>query len=266
MADNEQQNDEYEFSDLDALNPESYESLDSEEGLPPKESRAFYSPQHLKRNVFIVIGIVVLAMILYKFLGAYFSAKKTTAPASVQREPTPIQPKAPPKQTQLPSVKKMPSSSPPAAAVSPEVAQKLSALEITQASVKSEVNEVGNELNGLNANINSLSAQLSELNQALSALNAKIDDQARDIDRLMVRMKPKPAVKPVVKKTAPVKKYFVQAVIPGRAWLIASNGTTLTVREGSTIPGYGSVKLIDATQGRVLTSSGTVIRFSQNDS
>jgi intracellular multiplication protein IcmG len=32
------------------------------------------------------------------------------------------------------------------------------------------------------------------------------------------------------------------------------------------LPGYGTVKYIDASQGMVLTSSGRVIRFSQDDS
>ncbi|HAF87135.1 MAG TPA: type IV secretion protein IcmG, partial [Legionellales bacterium] len=62
------------------------------------------------------------------------------------------------------------------------------------------------------------------------------------------------------------ESYYIKAVIPGRAWLIAANGSTLTVSEGTNIKGYGMVKLIDSTQGRILTSSGRVIRFSQQDS
>ena len=60
--------------------------------------------------------------------------------------------------------------------------------------------------------------------------------------------------------------YYIQAVIPGRAWLIATNGSTLTVREGSTIPGYGIVRKIDPNLGKVFMSTGKVIRFSQLDS
>ena len=58
----------------------------------------------------------------------------------------------------------------------------------------------------------------------------------------------------------------MQAVIPGRAWLIANNGSTITVREGTPIPGYGIAKIIDPIKGRVMTSSGKEIRFSQDDS
>jgi intracellular multiplication protein IcmG len=61
-------------------------------------------------------------------------------------------------------------------------------------------------------------------------------------------------------------RYNIQAVIPGRAWLIATNGATLTVSQGTAIPGYGIVKLIDPVQGKVTTSSGQIIRFSQEDS
>ena len=60
--------------------------------------------------------------------------------------------------------------------------------------------------------------------------------------------------------------YYIQAVIPGRAWLVSSQGLTITVREGTSVPGYGIVKLIDPNQGRILTSSGRTITFSQQDS
>jgi intracellular multiplication protein IcmG len=106
---------------------------------------------------------------------------------------------------------------------------------------------------------------VSELNRMIAALSDKLDSQAKTIESL--------AAKPVVRKTHPIVgrnkplvQYNIQAVIPGRAWIVATNGTTLTVREGSKVPGYGLVKLIDPNQGRVITSSGRVIRFSQEDS
>jgi len=73
------------------------------------------------------------------------------------------------------------------------------------------------------------------------------------------------ASKKVVAATPPAQ-YFLQAIIPGRAWLISTNGDTVTVREGTRISSYGVVRFIDAKRGRVLTSSGQVIRFSQEDS
>jgi intracellular multiplication protein IcmG len=109
--------------------------------------------------------------------------------------------------------------------------------------------------------------KMAELNQVITQLNAKLETQSQVIERLTVRTAPKPPKPRVLNGFLNQRlKYYVQAVIPGRAWLIATNGATLTVREGTLISGYGVVKLIDPTQGRVLTSSGRIIRFSQSDS
>ncbi|MBA3536672.1 MAG: type IV secretion protein IcmG, partial [Tatlockia sp.] len=87
-----------------------------------------------------------------------------------------------------------------------------------------------------------------------------------EIVLLTEKAKPKPVRRRLIVKSAPRLMYFIQAIIPGRAWLIATNGSTITVREGTRIAGWGVVKLIDPIQGRVLTSSGRIIRFSQRDS
>ncbi|WP_133127909.1 type IVB secretion system protein IcmG/DotF [Legionella nagasakiensis] len=263
MADNDQYNDEYQFSDLDALSPEpSEESQGTESAFPTDKKQNFFTSGNLKRNVLIIVGMVILAMIVYKFLGAYFADRKTTPPVDTTAAPSPVRTQPVPAPTLAQPVQPIQPIAAPA--VDPKMSQKLSALEVSQQSMRSEVNSVSNQLGGISSNVNELSTHLSQLNQAIAALNAKIDEQSHEIEQLMIRTKPKPA--PRVVKVTPVKKYYVQAVIPGRAWLISSNGTTLTVREGSIIPGYGIVKLIDPNQGRVTTSTGQVIRFSQNDS
>ena len=115
-----------------------------------------------------------------------------------------------------------------------------------------------------------MTKKIEALDQMVVSLNNKIDSQSREVMALQAQKAP------VVSKPKPIKhkpvsqaqktKYFLQAVIPGRAWLIAENGSTLTVRDGSLIAGYGIVRLIDPNQGRVITSSGQVIQFSQTDS
>lgn len=72
MADNYQGNDEYEFTDLDALDPE---PMDSEE---PQQSSAVAKKKmsdmgetNVKRNALIAIVVIVLAMLGYKFLGSF---------------------------------------------------------------------------------------------------------------------------------------------------------------------------------------------------
>jgi len=148
----------------------------------------------------------------------------------------------------------------------PDLKQKVAAIELSQQSVRSEVSAVNNQVSAVSSNLNNLNTEISHLNQVISNLSAQVAKQSDEISVLMARSQPKP-IKPVVQRV--VKQpiiYYIQAVIPGRAWLIGSNGSTLTVREGTRIYGYGVVKLIDSMQGRILTSSGQVIKFSQEDS
>ncbi|HAU2068045.1 TPA: type IV secretion protein IcmG, partial [Legionella pneumophila] len=144
--------------------------------------------------------------------------------------------------------------------------KKVSAIEMSQQSLRSEVNALSEQINAVNNNIKNLNAQIVNLNQIIGNMSNQIARQSEVINVLMVRTTPKKVVKISRPAVAARVIYYIQAVIPGRAWLIGSNGSTLTVREGSKIPGYGIVKLIDSLQGRILTSSGQVIKFSQEDS
>jgi intracellular multiplication protein IcmG len=147
-----------------------------------------------------------------------------------------------------------------------ELTKKISAMELSQQNVRSEVDTVSQQVGTVNNNIDNLNNQIASLNQVISTLSTQMSKQTEEIGMLMARTQPKHIIKTQVKSTIPQFLYTIQAVIPGRAWLIGSNGSTLTVREGTKISGYGIVKLIDSMQGRVLTSSGKVIRFSQEDS
>lgn len=66
--------------------------------------------------------------------------------------------------------------------------------------------------------------------------------------------------KPAAKTVNSVVTYTVRAVVPGRAWLSASNGETMTIAVGDKLPGYGDVVDINSMNGTVVTSSGAVIK------
>ena len=53
--------------------------------------------------------------------------------------------------------------------------------------------------------------------------------------------------------------YNVQAVVPGRAWLMSSTGTSFSVAIGDKVEGLGVVVDIDALNGIVATSSGKLL-------
>ena len=266
MVDNDEYNDEYHFADLDEISPDSLNDEDEAvtEDTPKKQS--VKGSNDIRRNALIAVGAIVLAMLGYKFLGSFFSSKNqpaqqiaTVSPASVTPPPqsAPVQPQAdmPPPQPVV--VQPNPDSS--------QIGQKLSVLEANQQSMRSEISSLNNQLGGINTNVNEVTQKIASLNQMLTELVSKIEQQSDVIARLTERARPKP-VRRVVIRGPQQPSYYIKAVIPGRAWLIATNGSTLTVREGTPIPGYGVVRLIDPNQGRVLTSSGQVIKFSLQDS
>ncbi|HAT1867697.1 TPA: type IV secretion protein IcmG [Legionella pneumophila] len=267
MAEHDQNNDEYKFAELDSydMDQAGESDLDSQasyqsgkEGLTRKKD--------IKRNALIAIGVVIFIMVMYKIIGWMFfsdKSKQVTSqpaipPVTQVATPQPVQtiPTTPIQQVQPTTVVEDDS----------DLKKKVSAIEMSQQSLRSEVNALSEQINAVNNNIKNLNAQIVNLNQIIGNMSNQIARQSEVINVLMVRTTPKKVVKISRPAVAARVIYYIQAVIPGRAWLIGSNGSTLTVREGSKIPGYGIVKLIDSLQGRILTSSGQVIKFSQEDS
>lgn len=274
MADNEQYNDEYQFADLDAMSPDAGDESglgnEQQEHLEEGQASARATDKNdIKRKALFVVGLVILIMVMYKVVGSMFSGKKGTAGAPsvaavAQNPPPPSQPQ-PVAQAQPQSV--IPQPQVDSTTVDTKVSQKLAVLESTQQSMRSDVTAVSDQIGGIGKNMDAIVAKLTEMNGIIANLNAKVEEQSKEIEQLTIqRTEAKRVHRPVHKEAASYLKYYLQAVIPGRAWLIATNGTTLTVREGTIIAGYGMVKLIDPNQGRVTTSSGQVIRFSQEDS
>lgn len=267
MADKDQYNDEYQFADLDAMTPDTGDEGDVMAADPiSSEEPQSVGPSdtnNVKRNALIVVALVILIMIIYKFVGSIFSDKNTPVKATTPTVTVPAPAAVQVRPLTSPVATPAPVTSEPNVDV--QISQKLSAIEVSQQSMRTDVSSVSSQIGGINTNLNTLVAKIAELDGIISNLSAKLDDQARVIEQLTARRQAK-KVHYAPRKAAHYPKYYIQAVIPGRAWLIATNGATLTVREGTIIAGYGMVKLIDPNQGRIITSSGQVIRFSQEDS
>jgi intracellular multiplication protein IcmG len=266
--------DEYQFADLDAENPESEENAAGEEPKAMKEESSFSNKNLVLRNAIIAVGCLLLLFLIYKVISSFTSKSASlqtvTAPTGTEAPVAAFQPPAPesfqPPASSTPSLPSTSVITEPAPKAN-QIEAKLSSITNTQQNMQSQVTSMNNQLTGVSNNVNTLMEKMVELNRTIEKLNAQVDTQYRVIEQITIRMQPKkPKQMPANLNNTPMFKYYLQAVIPGRAWLIATNGTTLTVREGTIIQGYGVVKLIDPTQGRVLTSSGKEIRFSQDDS
>ena len=264
MADQDEFNDEYQFADLDAITPDNLdegEIVGADTAAPQAENAVPKMDNNVKRNAIIVALGFMLFIILYEIVSSIYSGPKPKDDLPVPVMKTPEVPVAQPIQPIMPVVEQ------PKASLDSEVNQKLSSLETMQNTMRSDLDSANNQLNTMSQNLNTAISKMSELNNLISTLSAKVDQQSRELEQMTTRREQVKKMHHAAKKTSHSHlKYYIQAVIPGRAWLIATNGSTLTVSEGTLIPGYGMVKLIDQNQGRVLTSSGQIIRFSQQDS
>jgi intracellular multiplication protein IcmG len=265
MADKDD-NEEYHFSDYEEINSiqNEDEQVVSSEVV---QERKYTEGTNIRRNALIVVGVILLALILYKLFSSFFSPKVST-----ENEPIPPAIQQPKLSSATPVVTKVSTinNTQPVAnnvkVIQDQVERKISTIEVSQQSIRAEVDSMGNQLGGMNNNLTNLTTQISQLQQTISDLSTKIDAQAVELERAKAPKAAKVSQRKNTKKSASTTRYYIQAVIPGRAWLIASNGSTLTVREGTLLKGYGTIKLIDPNQGRILTSSGQIIRFSQEDS
>ena len=252
-------NDEYQYSDMDVMDPD-LENLEdtslSEDSLPP--NKPVLNKDLIYKALFIVVLFIVVMMI-YKFMGSIFSSKNTSkVPVAVS-----TQPPAPMPQPMVMAPGPVIPTTP-----SPEVTQKLATLDATQQSLSTDMSNLNNQVVTLGSSVSDLSSKVDQLNQTITALASQLAEQSQQIALLTAHART--TVTHVVHKpqtrAAARPQFYIQAVIPGRAWLISITGVTMTVRDGTNVPGYGVVKLIDPNEGRILTSSGRVIKFSQLDS
>lgn len=137
--------------------------------------------------------------------------------------------------------------------------------------VQSNIAGMRDQIGQLSNQVNNLTNTNQALINQISDLTAKMLTSQQALEELLAAKKSQPVIhrmRPHLAKIQPKTQkiiYYVQAVIPGRAWLINSEGATLTVRVGSRVPGFGVVHRIDELQGRVTLSSGHVISFAQAD-
>lgn len=274
MADKHLDNDEYQFADLDDLNHEPND--DHQSTITKTTQTAALSSNHfeqiknasLKRKASALFVVVVLVMLIFKFIASFIPQKAVS---------TDIQPQITPKvsnklQASTPVVVSTLSSeavnvTSTDTANSNKFSQKILSMENSQQSMLDDINEINSQINTLNTNLSNLGEKIANLSQSVAIITEKLEQQSTQVS-MLAPLKDKKITKKlnVTDNKMQTTRYFINAIIPGRAWLITGSGSTLTVSEGNQLPGFGIIKLIDANQGQVLTSSGKVITFSQQDS
>lgn len=149
--------------------------------------------------------------------------------------------------------------------------EKLALLQTEERNLENQVSVLNQQVTTMGERVNIMADNLKQLSDQMAQLAVAVGEQTKITTDLAAQLKPHLEKNKAVQRerrsfSMPPVRYFLQAVIPGRAWVLNSNGDTLTVREGTRIADYGVVRYIDAKRGRVLTSSGKMIKFSQDDS
>lgn len=140
-------------------------------------------------------------------------------------------------------------------------------LEKANADLQSQIRDLSSQMSNLRSNVDTTTASLKVVAEQLSQLATTIGSEAKKTAGLAALLKQQKNPFAAARVEMPVAQLqcALQAIIPGRAWLLCSNGKTMTVSQGTQIPTYGEIRYIDAPSGQVLTSSGQTIAFSQED-
>jgi len=264
-------NDEYQFADLDGLGTEPVEPFSEEsegsgeEGVSSSPERSRLDPHMMKtiKHGLFAVGGLILFLLLYKFVASFLSPSSTTPSANKKMSVAMTSPKIEP-MAKTPAPVQMSDK----ALISTD--RKVNALEHERTRSNADVSVMRQQLRDVTQSVSDMTASINEVKQSMLMLSEKMEQQSERMVRLQTIKHTKKRAASSSTHAKKVKKaqtrYVIQAIIPGRAWLMSSKGNTLTVSRGSSVPGYGDVRLINPKVGRVFTSSGRVIQFSKADS
>lgn len=231
--------DEYYFEEPES-SPSAYGATSSDAGVSRFMERV------KRRNILIAIGVIVLAFVIYKMLGLFFSDHTPTKHSA----------------TPLPVVKPV---QPAKHAMPLGLQQKLENIEQNDKVSHAKLASLGGAVNTMQQSFDQLNATMSSINNSLQTIAAQLQAQMT----LLKNLQPKKTAHTQHQKTKALPVYFIKAMIPGRAWVYraaASGADMRTVSVGDEIPGYGKIQHILPKKGMILTASGRQIYYSPGDS
>lgn len=127
--------------------------------------------------------------------------------------------------------------------------------------VTATMGQLSEQLNSVVAVNTQLGHQVQSLTQEVNQLNGKVKQNTN-----ILKVTPKKKIISAMKNRPKPVIYHINAIISGRAWLKGSNSSFISVAQGDDLGSYyGKIKEIDSAQGKVITSSGKVIGYGDND-
>lgn len=260
------QDEEYQFDDFDKFDAtdDSAVAPGAESASPQPEHEAMqgFEPQKDHRKL-IVIGVIVAVLV---GLGVYSMSKHfggVTIPKEVSSFPGAATPhtNTDAMPTAAPAVANSATNSSTAVQVAPVAA-------VAPSATASDIDHLTSTIAAQQQTIDQMQTSINSLQDAVGALNSTLGDVSQQLTTTLNKVA-QPVVRTVV-KTVPVVAppprpvYTIRALVPGRAWLQSTDGQSITVVNGDTVPGYGTVQDIDLNGGQVVLSDGTLIGYNLN--
>lgn len=231
------------------------------------------------KRLLTVVGLVIVALVVYKVVNIYVSRhheKKDAAltinaqnnqaagiPSLQQATGEQQSSQATQSSNAVAETLSQASASTPAHALlqnadeSASVNKQLVALTQQNQNTASQLDQISISLSSLNATMSNLTNAMANVEDNMRALSNRI----AQIQQLQIRQETQVQKELHNEQLQREVTYYIQALVPGRAWLQGSNGATLTVRRGDKVPNYGTIEKIDSKLGIVVTSSGKILRF-----
>ncbi len=209
-----------------------------EQPVHDKQPNFFIRLMQNNKRVTVVIVLIFVALIGFKLFGSRkptMSIKPAAQPLVPQ--PTMVQP-------------------------SPEFVNQLSSLKQDEQSNQSSLGQLQGQIQDLRNQLGQTTTQQAQVSQAMMAMVQQIKQLEQDVQAVTAKHGAAPKK---VRPTPPPMVFHLRAIVPGRAWIISNDGLSESVSEGDTVPQYGTVQVVDANRGMVLTSSGKVIGYGPND-
>lgn len=245
--------DEYQFEEFDkfVLEEEAPAAASEQTSGASNEAISLAPKRDYRRMVIMGVILAIILVFAVRALLEHFNGvkipKESPTLVAPQAESVSMHPPAPSISSQTVAM--------PAVAPAPAVA--------TQADVdhlNSIITAQQQTMEQMQNSINSLQDALGNLNATLGDLSQKMTEAVDKANAKPVR----PVVKPQVAPEPPKPVYTIRAMVPGRAWLQANDGQSITVVDGDTVPPYGTVQDIDVNGGQVVLSDGTLIGYNYN--
>lgn len=143
--------------------------------------------------------------------------------------------------------------------VDPQMTEQLTGLKQDSINNAVIIRQLQRQVQQLDSSLSQSRMAQQQLNQSMMVLVGQLQKLTDEVKTLS---HPKPVkVQQTAKPVEPVLTFQLRAIVPGRAWIVGSDGQSHSIAVGDKVPQYGNVQHINADEGVVITTSGKTIRF-----